>query len=421
MKVIFFYLTTFVVASMQCFAQNSIQIGQQLPDLEINKILYHKSESTKLSDFRGKLIILDFWSTACSPCIAGMQKMDSLQRYFGSKVAILPVYPASGNRSFGEKFINTVDSFWKANKYLSKTLLPSVLDADFARNFPHRVAYQIWIDGDRRIRAITTEEYVNKTEIQKMLDGSYPDWESEIKDKLDGKFLIDHLFKSEFSELKQENYSFFTKYLKGVESKSETAVDNYQGLVSLKNVPIMSFYDPYLFANKLVFSNVLLEVKDSLRFFRKGYLNEWFRSNSYCYELKLNRKVSNITLAKYVLEDANRYFGLNARIENRTVNCLVLKKIKNSKVSVIKEPSFRLSVPEFYNQIRYELNGLWQKGEKTLPILNETKSKSTTTLTCPLSTDFTNIPALRKVLQSQGYDLVRELRVLKMFVISEIN
>ncbi len=71
--------------------QKGIQIGQQVPDLLLTNLHNYRdkqgnlSSSAKISDFKGKLLILDFWATWCSPCVAMIPKMDSLQQEFKDK------------------------------------------------------------------------------------------------------------------------------------------------------------------------------------------------------------------------------------------------------------------------------------------------------------------------------------------------
>jgi len=46
----------------------------------------------KLADYRGKIIILDFWATWCPPCIKGIPDFVELQKKYGNKgLAILGI------------------------------------------------------------------------------------------------------------------------------------------------------------------------------------------------------------------------------------------------------------------------------------------------------------------------------------------
>ena len=45
----------------------------------------------KLSDYRGKVVILDFWATWCPPCRKGIPDLIEIQKEFKNKVAIIGV------------------------------------------------------------------------------------------------------------------------------------------------------------------------------------------------------------------------------------------------------------------------------------------------------------------------------------------
>ena len=48
------------------------QIGDKVPDIQLNGILNHSTTQTKLSDFKNKAILLDFWATWCGPWMSEM-------------------------------------------------------------------------------------------------------------------------------------------------------------------------------------------------------------------------------------------------------------------------------------------------------------------------------------------------------------
>jgi thiol-disulfide isomerase/thioredoxin len=50
-----------------------------LPDLEIQNA---DDKPMKLSDFKGKVVLLNFWATWCAPCVKEMPSLDRLQAEF---------------------------------------------------------------------------------------------------------------------------------------------------------------------------------------------------------------------------------------------------------------------------------------------------------------------------------------------------
>ncbi len=64
-------------------------IGIAAPDFELRKL----DESVmKLSDLRGRIVVLDFWATWCGPCVASLPKITELaQQYKGAEVDVVTV------------------------------------------------------------------------------------------------------------------------------------------------------------------------------------------------------------------------------------------------------------------------------------------------------------------------------------------
>ncbi len=55
--------------------------GNRLPDLQIEA----ENGEMKLSDYRGKIIVLNDWATTCAPCIAEMPGLNKLVRKYKDK------------------------------------------------------------------------------------------------------------------------------------------------------------------------------------------------------------------------------------------------------------------------------------------------------------------------------------------------
>lgn len=56
-----------------------INIGQQAPDFTLKG---ENGRPIKLSDYRGKLVFLNFWATWCLPCVEEMPEMEKLNNTF---------------------------------------------------------------------------------------------------------------------------------------------------------------------------------------------------------------------------------------------------------------------------------------------------------------------------------------------------
>ena len=58
-----------------------------------------------LSDFRGKLVVLNLWATWCEPCLREMPSLERLQSRLGERIAVLAVSEDRGGNKTVEPFI----------------------------------------------------------------------------------------------------------------------------------------------------------------------------------------------------------------------------------------------------------------------------------------------------------------------------
>lgn len=59
-------------------------LGKQPPEIKVAGWLNAKKPLT-LADQKGKVVILDFWSVFCDPCIPGFRRLNALHAKFGKK------------------------------------------------------------------------------------------------------------------------------------------------------------------------------------------------------------------------------------------------------------------------------------------------------------------------------------------------
>ena len=72
------------------------------PDFTLNDL---DGKTIKLSDYKGKVVILDFWATWCGPCRRGIPEFIELQSEYGEdKLVILGISVDQGDLSVVPKF-----------------------------------------------------------------------------------------------------------------------------------------------------------------------------------------------------------------------------------------------------------------------------------------------------------------------------
>ncbi len=61
-------------------------VGKPLPNLFVTGL---DGKKISTSDFKGKVVILDFWATWCGPCKKAGPTMDALQKKYAGKVRVI--------------------------------------------------------------------------------------------------------------------------------------------------------------------------------------------------------------------------------------------------------------------------------------------------------------------------------------------
>jgi thiol-disulfide isomerase/thioredoxin len=63
-------------------------VGEVAPDFQFTLA---DGSTTKLSDLRGKKVLINFWATWCAPCLAEMPDLEKAHQAYGDSVAIIGV------------------------------------------------------------------------------------------------------------------------------------------------------------------------------------------------------------------------------------------------------------------------------------------------------------------------------------------
>ncbi len=116
--------------------KTGIEVGNLAPDFNIKNL---GGGSASLSDYRGKVVLVNFWATWCGPCKAEMPSMEALYRSHGrDDFEILAVSIDLGDetpvRSFVEDFGFTfpilLDSQFDVNDLFQVRVVPTSIVID---------------------------------------------------------------------------------------------------------------------------------------------------------------------------------------------------------------------------------------------------------------------------------------------------
>jgi cytochrome c biogenesis protein CcmG, thiol:disulfide interchange protein DsbE len=77
------------------------QIGQKAPDFTVTE----GSRSVSLHDYRGRIVVLNFWATWCPPCVQEMPSLTRMQQELGDAVTVLAVSTDQDQHAY-EQFLS---------------------------------------------------------------------------------------------------------------------------------------------------------------------------------------------------------------------------------------------------------------------------------------------------------------------------
>lgn len=156
----------------------ALSVGDKVPDMTINNMINYPKTSVRISDFKGKVLILDFWATWCSSCLHHFPIADSIQHQFSDQLQILLVDTKSTNDTEA-KILRSLRSFDQPGH---KFDLPSVIaDTKLDQLFKLQVLpHYVWIDQAGNVRATTLAEELTRENIAQFISsGKIPKYQKK--------------------------------------------------------------------------------------------------------------------------------------------------------------------------------------------------------------------------------------------------
>lgn len=401
-----------------------LNVGDKVPEEVWNLPLQviNNSEGKKnirLSDYRHKLIILDFWATWCKPCIKQFPKLAELRRNYNGKLHVLGVAYENEKK---------LADFYQKQAFTDITA-SIVNDKVLSAYFPHKwIPHYIIIGKDGLIKTVTTAEYITAENIETLLNNGHSF--GQVKYDFDPKnplFISENYPKENgivyYSILSRGSYS-------GLPAGSQFRKDTARIIGrALTNSTMLLIYETAVAA---IFDNlkdnyngkrVIFEVRDRSKIDNITNLEgKSDKINIYNYDIILPSEKAD-SLYHYMLRDLNAYTDYYGRIEKRMVKCLVLRR--KNVTSIIKTVGGRPENTLFTHiparlincPLSYLINRVNEIKEIPYPVIDETQYVENVDLIFP--NKIRDINDLKASLNALGLILDEEYRELNTFILSD--
>ncbi|MEM6804476.1 MAG: redoxin domain-containing protein [Bacteroidota bacterium] len=134
-----------------------IQVGEKVPAFEVELVDKERSEYS-YDESKGKAVLIDFWATWCSPCVAGMPHLEALQKKFEADLEVISV---------SEEKYERISRFRDTKPY---QFLFARDTGSLRALFPYQmIPHSVLIAPDGKLVAITSPEHITEQVIEKVL------------------------------------------------------------------------------------------------------------------------------------------------------------------------------------------------------------------------------------------------------------
>jgi thiol-disulfide isomerase/thioredoxin len=110
------FCAIFYCLCLACYSQNPTIPFTGALSLDSLGLKYMNGKPCKISDFRGKHILVDIWGQGCKPCVEAIPKLNELQKKYKRKLVILAINDLI--------FLEKLPAFIKKRKIKYKVVLP---------------------------------------------------------------------------------------------------------------------------------------------------------------------------------------------------------------------------------------------------------------------------------------------------------
>lgn len=359
---LFFSISTFNIN-----AQNSEikypKVGDRFEDHVFTDMLNSGQKTIDTKEYRGKWLVLDFWSRFCGSCILSMPKMDKLSKIFmgKAKIMMIGVYEDQTKQKIPERDVMQNLFMQRVKKYhfnLSSALVDSTVSEKYdIAGYP--IIFVINPEG----KIVAKAGALDSTTLADFISGKSPKYEKSYTkhDIIESSYKLSLPLLSTGgitnggvdtavigrSILARWNDTMPIQLIRGFGFWPSNYGDLGKNWAQAIGYSLPQLFNLAYFGatswgmGDSLYSKYsmmpILEVKDPSKFDyeRVGVLKS--ESNAYAYSLKMPGDRANYQNARYMLlNDLHNFLGYQSSMETRKVEVLKLVVIDQTKVEKLK-------------------------------------------------------------------------------------
>lgn len=306
----------------------ALAVGEQVPDVPLANLLHYPADTARLSDFRGKLVIVEFWASWCGTCLLTLPKMEALQQTFGDSIRVLTVTSQPQEE---------VEAFLSRNPVGKRMTLPIVLGNERLQElFPYKaVPHLVWIAPDGTLLSQTGPYDATPETVRRLLRGQAGNFKDHKQDVMDYDFAKPLFVDGNGGSPIPLYRSILTPYIPGLSggsgnTKTDSTMRFHIVNASVPQLFRASFGLPSFFPEKQI-----LLASEKARAFQVHNWVEERRHKNYTYEMLLPVEQAD-NLHPYMRQDLERLFGLKAGVRQKRIDCWELTLLNRQAVPLSK-------------------------------------------------------------------------------------
>ncbi|SEL93650.1 TlpA family protein disulfide reductase [Parapedobacter koreensis] len=418
-------ISTSVYAKHEAYRDSitPLQIGDIVPaewwdiPLTLWSAADNSTETITLNNYRGKVIILDFWATWCKSCIANMPRMHRLQAGFHQDMVVLPVTYENAN-TVAAFLGRTADTGMVAlRESFQSVIADSVLKALFP-NPDKSIPYFAIIRKDGVFKGLTIPQHLDENLISQLADGE-DGYVPELRQISPDPFLQYAPSYAGNQLHKPLYYAMVSGYWDGYTYRTGVVIDSVNNVhrTYYVNQPLLTLYNAALRSGSPNLPNRrLLLVDSAVQYESHNLRNPHYNAfqHSYCYESVYPASMARHARLERMVTDLNMASGLYGALLKREIPCLVIRLSGSDPKPAADLPggtSKRLPLKALTQQLNRQY-------QAAIPyVIDETGYMGE--ILWDKALDRSDIQAIRACLARQGFELIEESRELEIFVLSD--